>query len=222
MASESIDLVKQSLITLPVELQTQIYSLALGDKDDEVILIGYTISEDGSADDTSIEDDDDDSGERNLETRALGLREPPLLLVSKQVRHIAGKVFYSERVFRLDFAEMDPNFVLRWQEKQKLVETEFNVTPEVALGPWSIRPNWENLIKWLELYHAGTVWVGFEGASAQSLEYITIVGMFEMMKVWRSPPWKLVETWLSGQRKILKECPSPRWEDYGSNNAGWK
>lgn len=88
-----------------------------------------------------------------------GLLRSGLLIVNKQIHKKCVKIYYLENRFFIESSHYDSTMMLTWTGKLNTLELDTDEMKKVnyTTKKETMRPDWENLIEWLRLYHAGKV-----------------------------------------------------------------
>ncbi|SMY29553.1 unnamed protein product [Zymoseptoria tritici ST99CH_1A5] len=126
-----------------------------------------------------------------------GYKRPPLVSVSREVRHDALKLFYHSRTFIIaapDFSDDNiRHFHKNLKEGMGIRRTGMQFQVEI-----SGLPNWKNLLKWLESYHSGKHSLRPKAQNwspsnkKQRKDEPAFMGMFAMAKKMRGQEWELL------------------------------
>ena len=141
---------------------------------------------------------------------------PGLLTTCKQIRVEAQQIYYSENTFMVTCTAWNSDLPVLWNRKAKQIGKESGLERQRLAGHMDglHEANWNNLIVWLQRYHAGTVTSKTVAPSRMPQDHQTarfvISGMFRTVDIMKGKPWTEVLKELEEQRYILRRVDS-RW-----------
>lgn len=146
------------------------------------------------------------------------IREPPLLLVCKQIRQEACDLYYYENEFTVKINDYDTTNAVRFNSKihsaRQRGEIEKNLWINMRAS-LSSPPHWRNLLTWLRLYHVGALESFLPKPSephSGKIGSLVIRGIFLFVRAMKTHPWQEVEAILLEQRVVLAKTDA-RWND---------
>ena len=135
-----------------------------------------------------------------------------------QIRAEAGPLYYRNSRFTADTTDWNSDSLLIFTAKNRRVRAEFEIAVwEMQLvidGPR--RPNWQNLIVWLQRYYdtSARARLGVGDIQQPTFARVTeaplIVAMFSTVRALRDKPWNEVKLVLLDHREALKAI-DPAW-----------
>lgn len=153
-----------------------------------------------------------------------GIPEPALLLTSKEIRHEALPIFYTQNTLHLLIHSYSPATPLLIHRKQEAVLAQYEfyifVSHIVLDGP----ANWRNLLAWLRHVHESESPVGIvqvapplktghrPGALERAKELTVVAGLFDVVGLLDDVRWDVVEKTLGMLRYALAAFDDD-WED---------
>ncbi|KJX99837.1 hypothetical protein TI39_contig350g00028 [Zymoseptoria brevis] len=145
-----------------------------------------------------------------------GYNCPPLVSVSREVRHDALKLFYHSRTFSIAAPDFSDALIRRFHKnlKEGMGIRRKGMRFQVEI---SGLPNWKNLLKWLESNHSGTHSLRpkaqneFLPIRKQRRDEPAFLGMFAMAKEMRGQDWELLKRLLFAMRPGLVALNDKWW-----------
>lgn len=135
---------------------------------------------------------------RDIDVRSQGFDVPPLLSTCKKIRKEARSIFYYENTFAVEVYDFDTIIFHHFMRSLKERSSGFHEQPSAVLNPRSTRPHWPNMLRWLELDHAGEIAAGLPTARERLAEgripaIVVLSGMFTLVDGLRDLPRRRVK-----------------------------
>lgn len=146
--------------------------------------------------------------------RSTGPGQPGLLAACKAIRKEAGSIYYIENEFTLLLTDFDGAAFSHFKLQYDRCPTIGRMTHYYQFGG---RPNWANLVRWLEEAYFGRCWVPLCQIDYPILRehyrhHYVVGGAFKLLKETRALGWDGVERVLEAYLHGLKGTTS-RWAD---------